>query len=621
MKRGTVLALFVLRFSLAVPLLAGTSSGQSTASSFSSPSAAPLIANVAGRTAISLDGTWNSIIDPYESGLGSRFYENAKPKSKSDLIEYDFDRSPKLRVPGDWNTQRESLLFYEGAIWYQRYFSYQKKQHTRTFLYFGAANYQARVWLNGIKLGEHEGGFTPFDFEVTDKIADGENSVVVEVNNTRLADGVPGLHTDWWNYGGLTRSVQLIEVPAGFIQDYAVHLARDTRHIEGWVQLNYGAPTTGPVLLAGYITDQSVTIEIPEIHLKQTALVESGRAGFSFPAKLELWSPENPKLYHVIISGQGDSVSDDIGFRTIETRGTQILLNGKPIFLRGICLHEEAPFRSGRAFSEADDSTLLGWAKELGANFVRLAHYPHNEEMIRLADRMGILVWEEVPDYWDIDWKNPATLENAKAQLRDVIARDENRAAVAMWSMSNETPISPERTAFLKAMADYARQLDSTRLITSALNRVEHAGDIRTLNDPLAESLDVIGLNQYIGWYEGKPEDADRAQFKFAVEKPVIISEFGAGAQYGLHGDADMRFSEEYQANLFQHQIGMVQRIPELAGMTPWVLMDFRSPRRFLPGIQDYYNRKGLISDRGQKKQAFYVLQKFYQEKQQAAAH
>jgi beta-glucuronidase len=183
--------------------------------------------------------------------------------------------------------------------------------------------------------------------------------------------------------------------------------------------------------------------------------------------------------------------------------------------------------------------------------------------------------------------------------------------------MSNETPISPERTLFLKTLADYARQLDSTRLITSALNRVEHAGDVRTLNDPLAASLDVLGVNEYIGWYEGKPEDADRTQWKFEKEKPVIISEFGGSAQYGLHADAATRFSEEYQANLFQHQLAMLQRIPELAGMTPWVLMDFRSPRRFLPGIQDYFNRKGLVSDRGQKKQAFYVLQKFYHEKAQ----
>ena len=600
MKRATVGALFLLGFLPAVPLVV-PSSGQTNASS--------LIANVSGRTAISLDGTWNTIIDPYETGLGSLFYENAKPKTKSDLVEYDFDRSPKLRVPGDWNTQRESLLFYEGVIWYQRYFSYQKRPHTRAFLYFGAANYQARVWLNRNKLGEHEGGFTPFDFEVTDKIADGENSVVVEVDNTRRADGVPGLHTDWWNYGGLTRGVQLIEVPETFIEDYAVHLAKNSGQIEGWVQFN------------GPRQKNEVTVEIPEIHLKQTTLLDpAGRAVFGFPAKLELWSPENPKLYRVTISGEGDTVSDAIGFRTIQVRGTQILLNGKPLFLRGICLHEEAPFRSGRAFSAEDGGTLLNWAKELGANFVRLAHYPHNEEMIRLADRMGLLVWEEVPVYWDIEWQSPATLDNAKAQLRDVIARDQNRAAVALWSMSNETPISPERSAFLKTLAQYARQLDSTRLITSAMNRVEHAGDTRIFNDPLGESMDVLGLNEYIGWYEGRPGDADRAQWKFAYGKPVIMSEFGGSAQYGLHGDAATRFTEEYQANLFQHQLAMVQRIPELAGISPWVLMDFRSPRRFLPGIQDYYNRKGLVSDRGQKKQAFYVLQKFYRDKQRQAA-
>jgi beta-glucuronidase len=597
MKRVMAGRLFLLNLLLMIPLLAIPSFGQTSPSS--------LIANVGARTAISLDGNWNTIIDPYETGLGSRFYENAKPKTKSDLVEYDFDRSPKLHVPGDWNTQRESLLFYEGVIWYQRYFSYQKRAHTRAFLYFGAANYQARVWLNGIKLGQHEGGFTPFDFEVTDKIVDGENSVVVEVDNTRRADGVPGLHTDWWNYGGLTRSVQLIEEPATFIENYAAHLAKNAGQIEGWVQVN------------GPRQKNEVTVEIPEIHVSQKMVLDpAGRAVFSFPAKPELWSPENPKLYRVVISGEGDTVSDEIGFRTIEVRGTHIVLNGKPVFLRGICLHEEAPFRGGRAFSHEDDRTLLSWAKELGANFVRLAHYPHNEEMMRLADPMGLLVWEEVPVYWDIDWKNPATLDNAKAQLRDVIARDQNRAAIGLWSMSNETPISPERTTFLKALAEYARQLDTTRLITSAMNRVEHAGEVRTFNDPLGESLDVLGLNQYIGWYEGRPEDADRAQWEFAYQKPVIISEFGGGAQYGLHGDSATRFTEEYQANLFQHQIAMLQRMPGLAGMTPWVLMDFRSPRRFLPGIQDYYNRKGLISDRGQKKQAFYVLQKFYREKQ-----
>ncbi len=570
-----------------------------------------VIANASSRTTISLDGAWNTIVDPYETGLGGRYYENAKPKAKSDLVEYDFERSPKLRVPGDWNTQRDSLLFYEGPLWYQREFSYHQRSGVRTFLYFGAANYFARVWLNGKKLGEHVGGFTPFDFEATDQLVDGENSVVVEVDNTRHADGVPSLKTDWWNYGGLTGSVRLVEVPQAFIQDYSVQLAKGhTDVIEGWVQLDRGN-RSGEML-----------IEIPEIHLKQSAQMDaSGRGSFRFPAHVELWSPENPKLYKVVISGVGDSVTDEIGFRTVETRGAQILLNGKPVFLRGISMHEEAPFRSGRAFSGEDDRTLLTWAKELECNFVRFAHYPYNEEMVRLADKMGLLVWEKIPVYWDIQWQNSTTLENAKSQLHEIISRDRNRAAIALWSMSNETPISPERTQFLKALAAYARQLDSTRLITSALNHTDRSGtDTRVLNDSAGEFLDVLGINEYMGWYESKVEDTDHTQWKFAYEKPVIVSEFGAGAQYNLHGGADTRFTEEYQANLFSHQLAMWGRVPQVAGMSPWVLMDFRSPRRVLPGIQDYFNRKGLISDQGQRKQAFYVLQKFYEQKAQQSA-
>jgi beta-glucuronidase len=569
------------------------------------PPASDIIANISGRTTISLDGTWNTIIDPYETGLKSRFYQNAKPKDKSQLVEYDFDASEKLHVPADWNTQRPTLLFYENPLWYQRYFSYHHHLNTRTFIYFGAANYQARVWLNGMKIGEHTGGFTAFNFDVSKEIAEGDNSLVVEVNNARSKDGVPALDTDWWNYGGLTRGVALVEVPETFIQDYSVQLAKGSAdRIAGWVQIS------------GAAVHHEVTIEIPEARIKQTTQLNgAGYASFEFPAKPVLWSPKNPKLYRVIISGEGDTVTDEIGFRTIETRGTQILLNGKPIFLRGISMHEEAPFRGGRAFSEEDDRTLLEWARDLGCNFVRLAHYPHNESMVRLADRMGLLVWSEVPVYWGIAWENHATLENAKEQLRDMIARDHNRAAVILWSLSNETPTDAARTEFLKSLAIYARQLDSTRLITSALNHTDSSvPGTRSLNDPVGEYLDVLGLNEYLGWYEGRTDDADHLQWKTAYDKPLIVSEFGAGAVYGKHGDADTRFTEEYQANLFEHQINMLKKIPSLAGMSPWVLMDFWSPRRFLPGIQEFHNRKGLISDRGQRKQAFYVLQKYYRE-------
>ena len=562
-----------------------------------------LITNIPGRTTISLDGTWKYIVDPYATGFGMRVYEDRKPKDKSELVEYDFDASGSLKVPGDWNSQHESLLFYDGIVWYRRTFTYHKRAHTRCFVYFGAANYQASVYLDGKKLGEHQGGFTPFNFEVTDAIADGDNFLVVEVNNVRRPDGVPSTNTDWWNYGGLTRDVSLVEVPEVFVEASQVQLAKGSpNEIAGWVKLN------------GSAKPEQVTLEIPEAGIHQSVTTNTdGYAEFKFPAKLDFWSPEHPKLYKVVLSAAADRLEDEIGFRTIETRGSQILLNGKPIFLRGISMHEEAPFRGGRAFSPEDAQTLLGWAKELGCNFIRLAHYPHNENEIRLADKLGILVWSEIPVYWNVDWENPATMQLAQDQLRDMITRDRNRASVILWSLSNETGIAPPRNEFIKNLAASARQLDSTRLITSALNHWQNPAPYsRLLNDPLCDFLDVFGINEYIGWYESNPEDIARTHWSFALDKPVILSEFGAGALYGKHGDTETRFSEEYQANIFEQQIAMAKQIPNLVGMTPWVLMDFRSPRRLLPGIQDYRNRKGLISDRGERKQGFYVLQKFY---------
>jgi beta-glucuronidase len=576
--------------------------------SASTLSASTLIANVPGRTTVSLNGAWHAIVDPFDNGKAG-FFRDERPRSKSDRVEYSFDASPVLNVPGDWNTQREQLMFYEGPVWYRREFNYHKRSNERVFVYFGAVNYQATVYLNGEKLGEHEGGFTAFNFEATSVLRDGENVLIVEVNNVRRADGVPALKFDWWNYGGITRDVMLVEVPATFIQDYSVQLARGSQNeIAGWVQLN------------GVQGAQKIKLEIPEADIHETLTADAeGRATFHFTAKLDLWSPAHPKLYDVVVSSSEDVIHDQIGFRTIAVQGANILLNGKPIFLRGISMHEEAPFREGRAFSPEDAQTLLGWVKDLGCNFVRFAHYPHNENEIRLADRLGLMLWSEIPVYWDIDWSNPATLASAEAQLRDEIARDHNRAAVILWSVANETPVKPERLTFLTQLVKDARELDSTRLISSALNHTDNTGaDERTLNDPLGDVLDVVGLNEYLGWYGGRPEDADRMQWKLKWNKPLIVSEFGGGAVYGRHGDADEIWTEEYQDNLYRHQLGMVERMPNLAGLTPWVLMDFRSPLRMLPGVQDYHNRKGVISNRGQRKLAFYTLQKFYKKMAEA---
>jgi beta-glucuronidase len=368
--------------------------------------------------------------------------------------------------------------------------------------------------------------------------------------------------------------------------------------------------------VVGGQSGEKAEVEIPDLHAKASADIGAdGRAALHFNVQgLERWTPELPKLYKVVIRAGSDSIDELIGFRTIETRGTEILLNGKPIFLRGVAIHAEAPYRTGRAWSDKDAETLLGWAKELGCNYVRLAHYPHDETMLRSADRMGLLVWSENPVYWALEFDNPKVLAKAEQQLDEEINTSRNHAAIILWSMANETPNTAARTQFIETLATRARGLDPTRLITAAL-LVRGKGDAKIVDDPLGQALDVIGINEYIGWYEGHPESADTTRWQIAYQKPVIVSEFGAGAKAGLHGAENDRWTEEYQANVYRHQLPMLNKIPQLRGMSPWCLMDFRSPNRPLVGIQDEFNRKGLISDQGQKKMAFYVLQKAYKDK------
>ncbi len=582
-----------------------------------------LIQNIPGRATTTLNGTWNYIVDPYENGFynyryipfdstanpsqSGGYFVNQKSAHKSDRVEYDFDKSDRLNVPGDWNYQKEKLYYYEGTVWYKKSFDYQKSQADhRVFVTFGAANYRADAYVNAQKLGAHKGGFTPFHYEITDILRERDNFLVVKVDNKRHQDEVPTVNTDWWNFGGLTRDVTIVEVPATFISDYFVQLEKGSKNrIKGYVQLDGNQKAS-----------REVTLNINGTRLKEKLKTDiNGRAVVDVSVKkLKLWSPEEPFLYDVSISAGEDVVHDQIGFRTIATKGQDILLNGKSIFLRGISIHEENPIRGGRAYSMEDSRLLLGWAKELGCNYVRLAHYPHNESMVRLADEMGMLVWEENPVYWTISWENKMTYTTAQQQLSELISRDKNRASVIIWSMANETPVSQARMDFLVNLRNHALSMDDTRLISAALEvHGEGAGGLtRKISDPFAEYVDVLSFNQYVGWYDGLPDKCDQIIWAIDQDKPVIISEFGGGALQGLHGDSLTIWTEEFQEYLYEESIEMLQRIPQLRGTTPWILADFHSPRRVLPGIQDGWNRKGLIGDTGEKKKAFYILQDYY---------
>lgn len=578
---------------------------------------APQIVNVQGRHTISLDGLWKTIVDPYENGYynyrmqphsdaSSYFADRDFDADRTVLYEYNFNTDRTLMVPGDWNTQRENLYYYEGTVWYRNIFDYKPAPDKRVFVYFGAANYDAVVGLNGKKIARHVGGYTPFNAEVTGMLKEEGNSLIVKVDNKRHTDGVPTLNSDWWNYGGLTRSVLLVETPMTFIRDYSVQLKQDNpKMVEGWVSLD------------GEQSEQDVVVEIPELKSKVTVRTDKdGYASFEMKVKPQYWCPENPKLYDVILSSETDSVKDRIGFRTIETRGTEILLNGEPVFCKGVSIHEEMPYSaSGRAYSEEHARTLLGWAKEMGCNFVRLAHYPHNEHMVRVAEEMGLMVWSEIPVYWTIQFDNPQTYANAESQLVDMITRDKNRANVIIWSVANETPHGVARLEFLKRLIAKTREMDPTRLVSAAMEKDNIDATTVTVKDELIEYVDLISFNQYVGWYDGTSEKCDRMNWVFDVKKPVFISEFGGGAVYGRHGDVSERFTEEYQEDLYQRSVNMMDRIEGLAGTTPWILKDFRSPRRQIVGIQDDFNRKGLISDQGGKKKAFFVMKRWYETK------
>lgn len=590
------------------------------------PLPTPVLVDGDHRDGIDLSGRWTWSIDPYRDGLygfhgdpageghrrwDDRDVDEVARKNPTALFEYDMRRSPAVQLPSSWITQDPTLRHYDKLVWYQRAFDVPKlRAGQRAFLRFGAVDYQAHVYLNGQVVGRHEGGFTPFAFEVTRMLREGENRVTVGADAERGTDTIPPTVTDWETYGGITRPVHLLFTPETYVDDAWIRLTRSGR-IAVTVRLNGPSPGGKPV-----------RARIPALGFAlegQTGGDGSWTAEAPAPPGLARWSPEEPRLYDVEFEAGDDVLRDRVGFRTIEVRGTDILLNGKPIFLRGISMHEEEFGKEPtRAITPAAAQALLGEIKHgLNANFVRLAHYPHSEVMTRTADELGLLVWSEIPVYWRINFARAETLAAARTMLAENILRDRNRASIIFWSVANETPLSDARNSFLATLARDVRALDDSRLVTAALltDRREKDGRVEmVLNDPLVAQLDVMAINTYNGWYSSDPLarlpdivwNADRG-------KPLIFSEFGADALAGFHDPVLKRkFSEEYQAEYYRQTLKMSENIPYLRGLSPWIFKDFRSPRRQHPVYQQGWNRKGVVSETGQRKEAFSVLSDYY---------
>lgn len=588
-----------------------------------------VLTHVASRDHIDLSGEWVYSKDLYRTGLTDingwvaksrmqRYRDiNVAEEEKKDpnsFYEFDMQRGPTMEIPNAWNSVLPELRYYVGVIWFQKEFEIKPQKDRRAFIHFEAANYRAHVFVNGQKAGEHSGGFTPFAFEITDIIRKGKNQITVAVDSFHDAESIPGSITDWDLYGGITRTPRIVFTPSTFIDD-------------AYLQLDQNGKMIGEVRLNGdKKSNQRIEVEIAGTNKKISVTTDAhGKASIATdaPDNLKRWSPEDPHLYKVRFKSRTDNLGEKIGFRTIKTRGHEILLNDKPIFLAGISMHEEEIGENpSRNMTEAAIRKLYSEVKQgLNGNYIRLSHYPHSELASRIADEMGILLWSEIPVYWSIDFLNERVLNNAKRMMGENIYRDRNRASIIIWSIANETPVADDRNLFLQNLARSVRNMDPSRLISAALlveRKDTEKGIEISINDPLTDSLDILAVNTYNGWY-GDDKLADLAGIIWHTpdNRPVILSEFGADAMAGVHAEGTpFKFSEEYQAEYYRQTLRMADNIANLSGMSPWILKDFRSPRREHPVYQNGWNRKGLISETGVRKQSFDVMAEYYKKRQ-----
>ncbi|MDR2702089.1 MAG: hypothetical protein LBB72_06640 [Spirochaetaceae bacterium] len=587
------------------------------------------LVNITGRETESLNGRWNFAPDLYDTCRRNHWYRDERfDASGNELpLDYDWEGWERITVPSSWNLAKPELLYFEGSGVYTRTFRYfPKTKDERLLLVFEGAAYRTSVFLNGKIIGTHDGASTPFNADIS-AIVKTDNRIVAVTDARRSPLRIPADNTDWFNYGGIYRDVYLVRLPPVFIKDWFVRLAPDGNfstiladiEIADTGGVNSGDITAGGVNAGGNVNGTAL-LEIPGLSVKQKIAVKDGKGTAAISARPELWSPENPKLYDVSISfsaggfdgtagGIADMVMDRIGFREIKAKGQEIFLNGKKVFLRGVCVHEDH-FSLGKTTTAETIRETIRDLKEMNGSYLRLAHYPHDRRFARIADEEGVLLWEEVPVYWTVAFDNPAVYTDAENQLSELLLRDRNRASVIIWSVGNENADTDSRLAFMSGLVQKAKTLDDSRLVSAAC-LVNH--EKLLIQDRLGDFLDVIGINEYYGWYDPDFEKLPRLLANSKPEKPVLICEFGGDARSGQRGSKDQLWTEDHQKQLYEKQTEVFKKCPYIAGISPWILYDFRCPRR-LNRYQEGFNRKGLIdAERKKRKAAFYVMQKFYE--------
>ena len=564
----------------------------------------------------SLDGYWKFCADKENAGLDAGWGSG---------IGGDDIRT--IGVPASWNEQFNDLYNFHGKGWYEKDIFVPAAYESRAvYLRCGSVAGQAKVWVNGTLAAAHEGAALPFECEISSLLKFGqENKVVILADSTldpwslppALIDEsegrvgffhcYPAVTYDFFPYGGVQRSVWLYTTGKKRIEDIAITTDVGETAAQVHVKVALSAKVCGTVVLEsdGRRAEISVCGDTAEGSLT----VENPR----------LWDIGQPELYDMTVTvledGERlDTYTETYGIRTVKVEGNQFLLNGKPVFFKGFGKHEDF-YILGKGFNHAltvKDFYLLNW---IGANSFRTAHYPYDENIMDLADRMGVLVIDETP-FVGLNNRmfRPDILEKAKKVIGELFARDKNHPSVVMWSLANEPYVStPEAKHFFEEMASAARSLDPTRPIT-------YVAHMEPEDNLAYSSYDVVCINKYYGWYiaggqidETLPAFAQCIQrFYDAFGKPMIISEFGADAIDGIHSDPPVMFSEEFQSDMVEKQYEELRKKDYVIGSHVWAFADFKTAQS---KSRIVLNRKGVFTRDRQPKMVAHALKRLWNEK------
>ena len=577
------------------------------------------------RELISLDGLWDFKLD--EEGVGREQDWQTKP----------LPESQKMAVPASFNdiVADASKRDFHGDIWYQRTVRVPKGwDGSRVSVYFSSATHAAQVWVNGTEIGTHEGGYLPFDLDVTDLVKGGEEFLLTVCVNNQLTfetippgvtvDGKQLYFHDFYNYSGIARPVKLVSVPKTHLDDVTV--VTDYEGKTGKVNATFvvvGEKADEAAVRATLVDAEGVEVASGE--------AKDGVVDLEI-VDVNLWKPGEGYLYNMVVEVlEGDEVVDvynqSVGVRTVEVRGTEFLINGEPFYFTGFGMHEDHAIVG----KQQNDGLMLrdfNNLKWIGANSMRTSHYPYSEEFMDYADRTGLVVIDETPAVglnmglgggifgsqgyvtYSPETINDNTQKAHKREIEDLIARDKNRPSVVIWSIANEPESDSEASEeYFRPLFAAAREADPTRPVGFVNVMLAPYGKCR-----VSQFADVLMLNRYYGWYVFTGDlKAAEAAWRQELEgwsndnKPIIITEYGADTMPGLHQLVPEPWSEEYQVEYMKMNSDVFDSIPAVVGEHVWNFADFKTTS----GIMRVGgNKKGAFDRDREPKAAAHWLRK-----------